>query len=87
MVPCIDATSPARKKGGSMKTILAVATIAAVLAAGAAAASPAPPAPPAAAFPIAGAPPAAGSVFAELADLGYDLGKFRPDYAGRFPYR
>jgi hypothetical protein len=36
---------------------------------------------------VAGAPPAAGSVFTELADLGYDLGKFRPDYAGRFPYR
>ena len=58
-----------------MKTILA-ATVAAVLAAGSAAAS----TPPAVASP-------AGSVFAELADLGYDLGKFRPDYAGRFPYR
>lgn len=32
-------------------------------------------------------PPPAGSVFADLAALGYDLGKFRPDYAGRFPYR
>ncbi len=63
-----------------MKTILA-ATIAAVLAAGSAAASTTPPA---VASPEARL---AGSVFAELADLGYDLGKFRPDYAGRFPYR
>ena len=66
-----------------MKTILAVtiAAVAAVLAAGSAAASTTPPA-------VASheALPA-GSVFAELADLGYDLSKFRPDYAGRFPYR
>jgi hypothetical protein len=27
------------------------------------------------------------SVFADLQGLGYDLGKFRPDYTGRFPYR
>jgi hypothetical protein len=31
--------------------------------------------------------PAAGSTFADLAAMGYDLGKFRPDYDGRFPYR
>jgi hypothetical protein len=33
------------------------------------------------------APPAEGSVFDELAALGYDLEKFRPPYLGRFPYR
>jgi hypothetical protein len=27
------------------------------------------------------------SVFADLQGLGFDLGKFRPDYTGRFPYR
>lgn len=30
---------------------------------------------------------AIGSVFADLAAFGYDLGRFRPDYTGRFPYR
>ena len=34
-----------------------------------------------------GEPPAVGAVFADLAALGYDLGKFKPDYTGRFPYR
>ena len=29
--------------------------------------------------------PAAGSIFADLTALGYDLGKFRPDYAGPLP--
>jgi hypothetical protein len=32
-------------------------------------------------------PPAVGSVFEELEAIGYDLDKFRPPYAGRFPYR
>ena len=67
-----------------MKTILAAATVAAALAAGAAAASPAAPA---VASPEAAAPVVIDSVFAELAGLGYDLGKFKPDYVGRFPYR
>jgi hypothetical protein len=30
---------------------------------------------------------AGSSVFADLQGLGFDLGKFRPDYTGRFPYR
>ncbi len=66
-----------------MKTILAATTVVVILVASGAVASPAPPSVDA---PEAFAP-AAGSIFAELTDLGYDLGKFRPDYAGRFPYR
>ncbi len=67
----------------AMKTMLAAAGIAATLAAGAAAASTTP----SARAAPADTPPAVGSVFADLAAFGYDLGKFRPDYAGRFPYR
>jgi hypothetical protein len=66
-----------------MKTILAAAAVAATFAAGSAAAATAPSALPA---PME-TPPAPGSVFADLAAFGYDLGKFRPDYGGRFPYR
>jgi hypothetical protein len=57
--------------------MLATMAIAAAFAAGSAAAS---------TTPLATSP-APGSVFADLAAFGYDLGKFRPDYAGRFPYR
>jgi hypothetical protein len=63
-----------------MKTILAAAAYSAIMA-GSAAATTTPSAGPA---PTA---PAVGSVFTDLAGFGYDLGKFRPDYAGRFPYR
>jgi hypothetical protein len=66
-----------------MKTILAVAAVATAFAAGSAAAATTPSALPA---PVE-TPPAVGSVFADLAAFGYDLGKFRPDYGGRFPYR
>lgn len=61
-----------------MKTILAAGTIAAVAAIAAT--------PPVISAP-AETPPAAGSVFADLAALGYDLGKFRPGHQGRYPYR
>ncbi len=41
--------------------------------------------------PAATAPPSAvdtvSTVFVELETLGFDLGKFRPDFAGRYPYR
>jgi hypothetical protein len=63
-----------------MKTILAAAAFA-TFAAGSADAATTPSAGPAPAI----AAPVAGSVFAELEGLGYDLGKFKPDYAGRFP--
>ena len=66
-----------------MKTILAAATVAVIFVASGAAASPAPSSVDA---PEAIAPAVAG-IFAELTDLGYDLGKFKPNYAGRFPYR
>jgi hypothetical protein len=64
-----------RKRGCSMKTILAAAVVAVTLAGGSASAA------------TVEAPPSGGSVFADLAAFGYDLGKFRPDYDGRFPYR
>ncbi len=65
-----------------MKTILAAATVVVIFVASGAAASPAPSSVDA---PEAIAP--AAGIFAELTDLGYDLGKFKPNYAGRFPYR
>jgi len=67
----------------ALKTMLAAAGIAAGLATASAAAATTPSAGPA----PADAPPAVGSVFADLEGFGYDLGKFRPDYSGRFPYR
>ena len=66
----------------TMKTIFAAAAVAALTAGSAAAAT----APSALPDPTE-TPAAAGSVFADLAAFGYDLGKFRPDYGGRFPYR
>ena len=60
-----------------MKALLAAACLATCLAAGLARAAPA------AAGPMTGE----GTVFDELSALGFDLGKFRPDYTGRFPYR
>jgi hypothetical protein len=65
-----------------MKTILTAAVVAAFAAGSADAAT----TPPAVAAPLA-TPPAASSVFVDLAVLGYDPGRFRPDYTGRFPYR
>jgi len=59
-----------------MKSILATACLAAITLAA-----------PAGAWPDAGSAPPASSVFADLQGLGFDLGKFRPDYTGRFPYR
>ena len=66
-----------------MKTILAAAAVAASVTAGPAAAATTPSALPTPMETV----PAVGSVFADLAAFGYDLGKFRPDYGGRFPYR
>lgn len=66
-----------------MKSTLAALTITAS-AAGVAGASTIPPA---ASVPAEAPPAAAASVFADLAALGYDPGRFRPDYPGRFPYR
>jgi hypothetical protein len=43
------------------------------------------PSPPVGGDPVGVADP--GSVFGDLAALGYDLGRFRPDHAGRYPYR
>ena len=63
--------------------MLAAVAFAAAFAANSAAASTTPLAIPA----PAETPQVAGSVFADLTAFGYDLGKFRPDYAGRFPYR
>lgn len=66
-----------------MRRMLAVMAVVTTLAVGPAAAW--------AGLAVVGTPaaesPSAGSVFADLAALGYDLDKFRPDYAGRFPYR
>ena len=59
-----------------MKTVLAAACLAAIALAAPAGATP---------DPGTGAP--ANTVFTDLQALGFDLGKFRPDYAGRFPYR
>jgi hypothetical protein len=60
-----------------MKTILTAACLAAMFAAG-----------PASATPTDSRPATGeGTVFDDLSALGFDLGKFRPDYAGRFPYR
>lgn len=64
-----------------MNGILAALAIAATIDAGTAAASTR------VVAPAAATPPPAGSVFADLSALGYDLGKFRPDYPGRLPYR
>ena len=61
-----------------MKSILGAAACFVVLAAG-------PAAPEAATPPVAGS--AGSTVFAELEGLGFDLGKFHPDHAGRYPYR
>ena len=66
-----------------MKTIIRAAAIAAAFAADPAGATTTT----SAIAPPMVAAPAAGSVFADLAAFGYDLGKFRPDYSGRFPYR
>lgn len=60
-----------------MKRIFAVACLT-VLAAGAFAAEREAPAPDEA---------GRSSVFAELQALGFDLGRFRPDGSGRYPYR
>ncbi len=64
-----------------MKSFLAAAAVLAALAGpttgSAPAATPAPHEP----------PPAASSVFTDLSAFGYDLGRFRPTYTGRFPYR
>ncbi|MCB1498316.1 MAG: hypothetical protein KDK07_00765 [Bauldia sp.] len=60
-----------------MKAMFAAACVAAALLASPAGAAPAPD------RPVIDE----GTVFDELSALGFDLGKFHPDYAGRFPYR
>lgn len=59
-----------------MKSVLAAACLAAIALAG-----------PAGATPEAAGVAPVNPVFTDLQALGFDLGKFRPDYAGRFPYR
>lgn len=59
-----------------MKSVLAAACLAAIALAA-----------PAGATPEADGSVVTNPVFTELQALGFDLGKFRPDYAGRFPYR
>jgi hypothetical protein len=67
-----------------MKSIVTALAIAASAAAGVTGASAIPPA---VSVPAEAPPAAAGSVFADLAALGYDPDRFRPDHPGRFPYR
>lgn len=59
-----------------MKSVLAAACLAAITLAA-----------PAGATPEGAGPAPTNPVFTELQALGFDLGKFRPDYVGRFPYR
>ena len=73
----------ANKEDGTMRMMFAAIAVASGLAGGPAAAW----AELAAVDTAASNVPGVGSLFADLAALGYDLGKFRPDYEGRFPYR
>ncbi|HET7717152.1 MAG TPA: hypothetical protein VFK86_16130 [Bauldia sp.] len=63
-----------------MRTMLVALAVMAALAGGSQAA-------PSTALPEAPAQSARTSLFVDLSALGYDLGRFRPDYSGRYPYR